>query len=142
MSNYPTPTPQEQDEGEAKAGSESSSTGLEISDLNQIVSIPNSSSDDDSEEKTTSTPITVRSTQDSEATLAMLGPIVLNADGTMSRISNWKDMTPREQESAKRLVTRRNETRRQVLIEERSAKAAAEILQEGENEEEGKEDGA
>jgi len=45
-----------------------------------------------------------------------LGPVILNADGTMARIANWQSMTAAEQESAKRLIGRRNDRRKQELL--------------------------
>jgi len=40
-----------------------------------------------------------------------LGPIVVNSDGSTSRIANWHDMTPAEQEKTTRLIARRNKKR-------------------------------
>mmetsp|Transcript_23328 Transcript_23328/g.27446 ORF Transcript_23328/g.27446 Transcript_23328/m.27446 type:complete len:245 (+) Transcript_23328:73-807(+) len=40
-----------------------------------------------------------------------LGPIVLNTDGTTSRIANWNQMTIKEQENASRLIAKRNKKR-------------------------------
>ena len=40
-----------------------------------------------------------------------LGPIVLNTDGSTSRISNWHEMTSEEQENTMRLIARRNKKR-------------------------------
>jgi len=47
--------------------------------------------------------------------LDALGPIVLNSDGTMSRISNWGTLSAAEQERTMRLVARRNAQRRKKL---------------------------
>ena len=41
-----------------------------------------------------------------------LGAIIINSDGTMSRISNWQELTPPEQVKALKLISRRNEKRR------------------------------
>jgi hypothetical protein len=40
--------------------------------------------------------------------LDQFGPVVVNTDGTLSRITNWPTMTIGEQETAKRLIARRN----------------------------------
>ena len=40
-----------------------------------------------------------------------LGPIVINTDGTTSRITNWPEMTPAEQEKTRRIVVARNAKR-------------------------------
>eukprot|EP00240_Pyramimonas_obovata_P012290 CAMPEP_0118951446 /NCGR_PEP_ID=MMETSP1169-20130426/53146_1 /TAXON_ID=36882 /ORGANISM="Pyramimonas obovata, Strain CCMP722" /LENGTH=110 /DNA_ID=CAMNT_0006898505 /DNA_START=292 /DNA_END=624 /DNA_ORIENTATION=- len=46
----------------------------------------------------------------------ILGPIVLNTDGTMSRINNWHEMTEREQQNTLRLISKRNKQRREALL--------------------------
>jgi len=51
-----------------------------------------------------------------------LGPVVLNEDGTMSRIANWHAMTEREQEVTRRRIGKRNAERKAAL----EASAAAE----------------
>mmetsp|Transcript_4428 Transcript_4428/g.8224 ORF Transcript_4428/g.8224 Transcript_4428/m.8224 type:complete len:122 (-) Transcript_4428:2530-2895(-) len=97
---------------------------------NQIVSVSNStalrvSSSGSSSPSTTpsatpsSSAFDDATTEESEASLEMLGPIVLNTDGTMSRISNWREMTSAERESAKRLIAKRNKSRKAALSEER-----------------------
>jgi predicted Fe-S protein YdhL (DUF1289 family) len=40
-----------------------------------------------------------------------LGPIILNTDGSTSRISNWSDMTEQEQQNTLRLIAKRNKKR-------------------------------
>ena len=40
--------------------------------------------------------------------LEQLGPVVVNSDGTLSRITNWPTMTEGERETAKRLIAKRN----------------------------------
>lgn len=37
-----------------------------------------------------------------------LGPVVVNSDGTLSRIANWSEMTEKEQQLTKRRVAKRN----------------------------------
>ena len=44
-----------------------------------------------------------------------LGPIVLNLDGTVSRITNWDEMTEEEQKRTLRVVAKRNKARRAQL---------------------------
>ncbi|RDW71769.1 hypothetical protein BP5796_07803 [Coleophoma crateriformis] len=46
-----------------------------------------------------------------------LGPMVINTDGTMGRISNWQAMTEAEQTNTLRVLGRRNEERMKVLRE-------------------------
>ena len=59
--------------------------------------------------------------------LDTLGPIIINTDGTTSRISNWTQMTEMEQERALRLIARRNKKRREKLKrEEKEAREKAE----------------
>eukprot|EP00241_Pyramimonas_parkeae_P008841 CAMPEP_0114226328 /NCGR_PEP_ID=MMETSP0058-20121206/1178_1 /TAXON_ID=36894 /ORGANISM="Pyramimonas parkeae, CCMP726" /LENGTH=91 /DNA_ID=CAMNT_0001337055 /DNA_START=135 /DNA_END=406 /DNA_ORIENTATION=+ len=45
-----------------------------------------------------------------------LGPIVLNTDGTLSRISNWGEMSTQEQQNTLRLVGKRNRQRREKIV--------------------------
>lgn len=47
--------------------------------------------------------------------LDALGPIVLNSDGTTSRISNWSTMTEAEQRNTMRLIAKRNKKRQAEL---------------------------
>ena len=54
-----------------------------------------------------------------------LGPIVLNEDGTMSRITNWHEMTEREQENTLRVIGKRNAKRRQALEQKQAAEKLA-----------------
>ena len=44
-----------------------------------------------------------------------LGPVVVNTDGSLSRITNWGDMTAAEQAKTQRVVAKRNEKRLRVL---------------------------
>lgn len=46
-----------------------------------------------------------------------LGPMVVNSDGTLSRIHNWQTMNDAERERTKRLVNKRNQIRLQALRE-------------------------
>ncbi|KAL1943415.1 hypothetical protein VTO73DRAFT_4490 [Trametes versicolor] len=40
-----------------------------------------------------------------------LGPVVVNKDGTLSRIANWESMTPIEKERTLRILVARNQVR-------------------------------
>ncbi|KAF1349090.1 hypothetical protein BDV97DRAFT_279757, partial [Delphinella strobiligena] len=44
-----------------------------------------------------------------------LGPIVVNTDGTMSRITNWDKMAPIEKENTMRILGKRNKSRLEAL---------------------------
>jgi hypothetical protein len=44
-----------------------------------------------------------------------LGPIIINSDGSTSRISNWDTMTETEQQKTLKLIARRNQIRRDNL---------------------------
>ncbi|KAF8591726.1 hypothetical protein K439DRAFT_1320250, partial [Ramaria rubella] len=47
-------------------------------------------------------------TIDQTIKLDELGPMVVNSDGTLSRISNWKNLTQQEQERTIRVIGARN----------------------------------
>ncbi|RKO92854.1 hypothetical protein BDK51DRAFT_10955, partial [Blyttiomyces helicus] len=49
--------------------------------------------------------------------LDLLGPIVVNENGTLSRITNWDKMQPDEQARTVRVLTKRNAARLQKLKE-------------------------
>ena len=53
----------------------------------------------------------------SGGTIAMdhLGPIVVNIDGSLSRITNWDALSERERDVARRRVAKRNAERLAVL---------------------------
>ncbi|KAF8850365.1 hypothetical protein BDZ45DRAFT_602957 [Acephala macrosclerotiorum] len=44
-----------------------------------------------------------------------LGPVVVNVDGTMSRISNWDKMADIEKKNTLRIISKRNNERLAVL---------------------------
>jgi hypothetical protein len=46
-----------------------------------------------------------------------MGPLVVNKDGTLSRISNWSDMSAIEQKNTVRILGKRNMLRREALVE-------------------------
>lgn len=43
------------------------------------------------------------------------GPVVVNKDGSMSRIRNWHEMTENEQQSTLRVIGKRNQERLTLL---------------------------
>ena len=47
-----------------------------------------------------------------------MGPVIINADGTTRRIDNWDKMTKHEQEVAWRRIAKRNQARREALLEQ------------------------
>ena len=51
-------------------------------------------------------------------TLDHLGPVVVNADGTLARITNWAEMTEKEQLLTKRKIAKRNIERLHALREQ------------------------
>ncbi|CAO3626572.1 unnamed protein product [Cunninghamella echinulata] len=62
--------------------------------------------------------------------LKELGPVVVNEDGTLSRINNWKEMNDIEKANVNRILLKRNRQR----LEKLKAKAAAEETEvEGKN---------
>ncbi|KAI9190285.1 hypothetical protein H9P43_001718 [Blastocladiella emersonii ATCC 22665] len=58
--------------------------------------------------------------------LTDLGPMVVNVDGTMSRIENWAEMSEFEKASVMRIIPKRNRQRREALLRAQQEAAAAE----------------
>jgi hypothetical protein len=56
--------------------------------------------------------------------LEALGPMVVNVDGTLSRISNWDRMTEMERKNTVRVIGKRNKERLAKLKENEAADAA------------------
>ncbi|EKD13987.1 hypothetical protein MBM_07664 [Drepanopeziza brunnea f. sp. 'multigermtubi' MB_m1] len=54
---------------------------------------------------------------DTSVKLDQLGPMVVNADGTLSRISNWEKMADVEKEATVRIIAKRNQARLKALRE-------------------------
>jgi hypothetical protein len=52
---------------------------------------------------------------DTSVKLDHLGPMVINVDGTMSRISNWDSMADIEKQNTLRIIGKRNQARLAVL---------------------------
>lgn len=46
-----------------------------------------------------------------------LGPLVVNKDGTLSRIANWETMTDIERQNTLRILVKRNQVRTEALKE-------------------------
>jgi hypothetical protein len=46
-----------------------------------------------------------------------LGPLVVNKDGTLSRIANWEHMTDIEKQNTLRILVKRNQIRTEALKE-------------------------
>mmetsp|Transcript_50865 Transcript_50865/g.58803 ORF Transcript_50865/g.58803 Transcript_50865/m.58803 type:complete len:118 (+) Transcript_50865:43-396(+) len=46
------------------------------------------------------------------------GPIILNSDGTTRRITNWENLTDHEKEVTWRRISKRNEKRRNFLLDQ------------------------
>ncbi|KAJ1031333.1 hypothetical protein NDA18_002549 [Ustilago nuda] len=44
-----------------------------------------------------------------------LGPMIVNSDGTISRIANWQNMSDIEKERSLRLLSKRNNARMETL---------------------------
>ncbi|KAK3896871.1 hypothetical protein C8A05DRAFT_20248, partial [Staphylotrichum tortipilum] len=57
--------------------------------------------------------------------LDALGPMVVNRDGTISRIANWHEMAPVERENTLRILGKRNQLRLGNLRAGLAADAAA-----------------
>lgn len=62
------------------------------------------------------TPVTLDiSGGEATAKLTELGPLVVGVDGTVARVSNWKEMTEAERETTLRVLGRRNKQRLEAL---------------------------
>lgn len=55
-------------------------------------------------------------TGESSTSFEDLGPVVLNEDGSLSRIKNWADMTEAERRRTGKVIAKRNAKRRDVLL--------------------------
>ncbi|KAH8825422.1 hypothetical protein DL96DRAFT_1712415 [Flagelloscypha sp. PMI_526] len=53
-----------------------------------------------------------------QISLDALGPLVVNPDGSLSRISNWDQMTEGERKNTMRVIARRNKERMDALKEQ------------------------
>jgi hypothetical protein len=50
--------------------------------------------------------------------LEEMGPIIINTDGTTRRIANWDQLTEQERQVSWRRISKRNEERRKILLEQ------------------------
>ena len=55
------------------------------------------------------------------ALLYLVGPIIVNTDGTTRRIANWDTLSKQEQESSWRLISARNKQRIERLRAQETA---------------------
>ena len=62
--------------------------------------------------------------------LEELGPIIINADGTTRRITNWSTLNKNEQENSWRVISARNLKRLKVLQKQRTVEIPEETLDE------------
>ncbi|KAH7064163.1 hypothetical protein BKA63DRAFT_538251 [Paraphoma chrysanthemicola] len=62
------------------------------------------------------------STGGSTVKLDHMGPLVVNKDGTLSRISNWSEMSEIERQNTLRVLGKRNQLRREALQDQASQK--------------------
>ncbi|KAE8211035.1 hypothetical protein CF327_g5164 [Tilletia walkeri] len=64
-------------------------------------------------QESTTTPTNLNVASDSSSTFKFdaLGPLVVNTDGTLSRIHNWSSMTESERERTLRVLGKRNKIR-------------------------------
>ncbi|CAE6457125.1 unnamed protein product [Rhizoctonia solani] len=53
-----------------------------------------------------------------------LGPMVVNSDGTLSRIANWQEMTPAEQKNTIRVLSKRNQLRTSTFAQAQATNSA------------------
>ncbi|KAI8575799.1 hypothetical protein K450DRAFT_259943 [Umbelopsis ramanniana AG] len=77
----------------------------------------------------TKTPLALPATADSDSVssaevnssfkLSELGPVVINENGTMSRIENWHEMNDIERANVNRILLKRNKARLEKLKKER-----------------------
>ncbi|KAH0842650.1 hypothetical protein AYO21_09001 [Fonsecaea monophora] len=82
---------------------------------------------DDTAKTSESTPLALPAPQDASTSinadgevsqtfkLDALGPLVINSDGTLSRIDNWAQMTELERERTLRILGKRNQLRRENI---------------------------
>ena len=57
-------------------------------------------------------------------TLEHLGPVIINVDGTTRRIQNWDNMTAHEREVTWRRISKRNQQRRDALLQQQQQRTA------------------
>ncbi|KAL9932434.1 hypothetical protein V8E36_008551 [Tilletia maclaganii] len=70
--------------------------------------------DEDKQQQTQSLDVSATAADGSDSTtfkFDALGPLVVNSDGTLSRINNWRDMTQAERDRIVRVLGKRNQLR-------------------------------
>ncbi|KZW04243.1 hypothetical protein EXIGLDRAFT_758538 [Exidia glandulosa HHB12029] len=55
--------------------------------------------------------------------LDKLGPVVVNTDGSISRIANWHELSEHERKTTLRRIGQRNQERRAALLEKAKAQS-------------------
>eukprot|EP00980_Cylindrotheca_fusiformis_P007350 scaffold1525_cov142-Cylindrotheca_fusiformis.AAC.150 len=63
------------------------------------------------------------------------GPIILNTDGSTRRIANWENLSEHEKKVTWRRISKRNEERRQILLEQQEEQAKEGGIDEAKTEE-------
>ena len=58
-----------------------------------------------------------------------MGPVIINTDGTTRRISNWDTLTEREREVTWKRIRKRNEERREILLQQQNQQQVDEVEQ-------------
>ncbi|KAI9292640.1 hypothetical protein K502DRAFT_275303, partial [Neoconidiobolus thromboides FSU 785] len=58
---------------------------------------------------------TTNEQKDTTVKLNDLGPVIINVDGTISRVNNWNAMSDIEKETFNRLILKRNKERLNLL---------------------------
>ncbi|KAJ4349409.1 uncharacterized protein N0V89_008024 [Didymosphaeria variabile] len=96
------------------------SDGANVSEQssNQPLPLPEPPTDSKATELNVSTGTAVK--------LDHLGPMVVNRDGTLSRISNWEQMTEIERQNTLRILGKRNQLRMETLKAAEDAKPSSE----------------
>ncbi|KAM0330809.1 hypothetical protein ACHAQA_003764 [Verticillium albo-atrum] len=56
----------------------------------------------------------------SSVSMDALGPVVVNVNGTLSRINNWSEMNEIEKQNTLRVLGKRNRQRREALLAQSS----------------------
>lgn len=59
----------------------------------------------------------------SSVSMDTMGPVVVNVDGTISRIGNWAEMSEFEKKNTLRIIGKRNQQRREALLAKENAAA-------------------
>jgi hypothetical protein len=103
------------------------SSSSEIDDVEEILMLPSSTSLEAEVSRTINLGETI--------SLEELGPIIINADGTTRRITNWSGLTKIEQENSWRVISARN-LKRLKKLQEKAAEKIAEDFKSNESEKE------